>query len=1166
MERRPMTTRRDGACRIVLLVLAAAAALGGGPAMAEATRWAGRLDCTDPWGNQVQVPAEATLAGGQAAITVGQVSVRRPVDGAGGFTVGVALGRDHRVGHLRATPTPHGLALRPDGGEVSCSGLLQALAPAPAAPPAAVPAAPADAAVTPAPAMLALAAPAVPLGSARIDDLLALIQREREQAGRRLAATRALAEAPEPEGSAEARADFLARRAFANWSLERNHRAVADFRRAFEIARSVPALPVLERTWYQYHLGLALFRTGDLAQALAALDQAAGDLRAAIDADAEADRLLWHSVVWEGFLARAHAATGDIEAADTALRRAAEGFARLAAAPPRVLAHERALGEAALAQARAVRAELAGDTTAADGLHRQAIMALAPFRDWPKNRWLPPERLDQIRLDALLARADALARAGRSAEALALARQVVAEIGEAARGEPHAMVQAARVVVEALGAEGRPQDAARLAAAAIAVLEAAGGAPDSALRIGLWLARGRAHAAERDWPAALGAFERLRTDLGGTSERLARALRGDPTYALVLLKAGRGGEALAAAEAAWRRAQALFGERHPAAAEAAAIRATVLAAAGRREEAMEAYRAAMPVLIEATAGPYAGETLARAVRLRAVVEAYLHELARGIAAGPAGVPATGQHTLVAVDAMLRAAEAARSRTLLDAVAAAAVRSGLKDRAVADLVRRDQDAARRIVALHDSLAGWFQLPTNARKQADEAALRQQIAATEAERSELGRAIAARAPALAALARPAPAGTADLRAALKPGEAVVTVLVGDERSVAIALGRQGPPMVVEAPLGRAAIAASVARLRSAMTDGGRGVAAIPPYDVETAFAELYQPLLKPLEPAFATAPVLLVVADGALAQIPWAMLPTGPAERIAPAGAPRFAEYRRVPWLIRRHAVAHLPSVTALVALRRMTPAATAPRPFVGIGDPAFTGAPARPDITASPLRAGIDHAVALRTLESLPALPDTRLELEFIAKTLGADSRQELYLGSRASEGEIRRAPLDRYRVVAFATHGLAPGDVDGLTQPALALSSPRVTAEEDDGLLTMSEVMDLRLAADWVVLSACNTAGEAAPGAEALSGLASAFFYAGTRSVLATHWAVETVSARLLTTGAFAARAPNRAEALRRSMLALIDGGPGGGASDRAGFSYAHPLFWAPFALVGDPG
>ena len=160
----------------------------------------------------------------------------------------------------------------------------------------------------------------------------------------------------------------------------------------------------------------------------------------------------------------------------------------------------------------------------------------------------------------------------------------------------------------------------------------------------------------------------------------------------------------------------------------------------------------------------------------------------------------------------------------------------------------------------------------------------------------------------------------------------------------------------------------------------------------------------------------------------------------------------------------------------------------------------------------------------------------------------------------------------FATHGLVPGDLDGLHQPALALTLRQVAGPEaGDGLLTMGDILSMRLDADWVVLSACNTAAANGQGAEAMSGLGRAFFYAGARALLVTYWPVETGSARSLTTDLFARQAANpslsRARALQETMLAMIDG-PGAidPATHASAFSYAHPLFWAPFGLVGDGG
>jgi len=194
------------------------------------------------------------------------------------------------------------------------------------------------------------------------------------------------------------------------------------------------------------------------------------------------------------------------------------------------------------------------------------------------------------------------------------------------------------------------------------------------------------------------------------------------------------------------------------------------------------------------------------------------------------------------------------------------------------------------------------------------------------------------------------------------------------------------------------------------------------------------------------------------------------------------------------------------------------------------------------------------VRELAPLPDTADELRTIAKVLGAPP-DALNLGKDASETRVKAAALREYRIIEFATHALVAGDLSGLAEPALVLTPPDVPTEADDGLLTASEIATLKLNADWVVLSACNTAAGNAEGAEALSGLARAFFYAGARALLVSHWAVYSRAATELTTKTFAAMASTanlgRAEALRRSMLALIqDGKP--------------PGYWAPFVVVGE--
>jgi CHAT domain-containing protein len=116
-------------------------------------------------------------------------------------------------------------------------------------------------------------------------------------------------------------------------------------------------------------------------------------------------------------------------------------------------------------------------------------------------------------------------------------------------------------------------------------------------------------------------------------------------------------------------------------------------------------------------------------------------------------------------------------------------------------------------------------------------------------------------------------------------------------------------------------------------------------------------------------------------------------------------------------------------------------------------------------AGIDRA---KLVQALPDLPDTAVELNAVAKSVGAPA-SDIHLGADASETVVKRTALFDYRVLYFATHALVAGDVVGLAEPSLVLSIPIKPSDYDDGLLTASEVAQLKLNADWVVVSACNT-------------------------------------------------------------------------------------------------
>jgi len=452
-----------------------------------------------------------------------------------------------------------------------------------------------------------------------------------------------------------------------------------------------------------------------------------------------------------------------------------------------------------------------------------------------------------------------------------------------------------------------------------------------------------------------------------------------------------------------------------------------------------------------------------------------------------------------------------------------------------------------------------------------------------------------PSYADLVDPKPPTVDEIKATLRPGEALLSFYFGQDKSFVWAVPKDGAVAFAAVPATAVELAAKVRRLRQALAPQITMVSEIPPFDLTLAY-ELYTLLLKPVEAGWQGAKSLIVVTNGALGELPLGLLPTAPSQ-IDVQAKPLFAGYRDVPWLARSHAVTVIPSASALVTLRRLPPGLPSRDKLIGFGDPYFNeqeaaeaedqeAAVTAPVASASEGdtgKAAVTRGIPLKLrasphtedvdtaeLAMLPRLPDTRLELTAMAEALDVDPAKALYLGKDANEQNVETLDLSHFRIVAFATHGLVPGDLDGLTQPALALTAPEIAGVKGDGLLTMEKILALKLDADWVVLSACNTAEGAGAGAEAVSGLGSAFFYAGTRALLVTNWSVQSTSARELITDVFRRQSADpslsRGEALRQAMMALLDGP---GSLDEAGhtvFTYAHPLFWAPYSVIGDGG
>jgi len=442
------------------------------------------------------------------------------------------------------------------------------------------------------------------------------------------------------------------------------------------------------------------------------------------------------------------------------------------------------------------------------------------------------------------------------------------------------------------------------------------------------------------------------------------------------------------------------------------------------------------------------------------------------------------NTASAADKSLQIVGLAHSRSVQRAVLAAAARISIQDPELADLVRREQDARKQIAALYGTLANVMNVPPGQRDTSAEDQLRREIDDLRSARAALAAEIGARFPEYATLVDPDPPGVAKIQAALAPGEALISTFVGQSASYVWAIPRSGPAVFTRVDKNERQVFADVLNLRLALDPNVSTLGDIPPFDIAGAH-RLYRNFLEPVKTGWQRAEKLLVVADGPLGQLPFGVLVTEatatPEDRDL-----LFDGYKDIPWLAREHAISVLPSVASLTALRLLPEGRPERRPFVGFGDPVFSAsASGRGDQSSSPTPGEADSSVDIRGLPvalrnlarmrgidsaditMLPRLPDTGAEIKSIAVAMNADLTRDVFLGRAANEQQVKTMELSDYRVIAFATHGLVPGDLNGLTQPALALSSPSAAGVAGDGLLTMDEILSLRLDADWVVLSAC---------------------------------------------------------------------------------------------------
>ncbi len=519
----------------------------------------------------------------------------------------------------------------------------------------------------------------------------------------------------------------------------------------------------------------------------------------------------------------------------------------------------------------------------------------------------------------------------------------------------------------------------------------------------------------------------------------------------------------------------------------------------------------------------------------------------GVYAARAAESGAGSQQLLAE--MFAAAQLTRGTVTDQEIRRTAVRMAAGDAGpgISEAIRKQQDAERMLGDLLRERDAVDPSRSDAGAATKVADLDKSISAARESLADADGAVQAAAPNYQQLVQQ-PVTPGDVFGALRPGEAFVAITLSNAEGWTFVL-RDGRISVARIAGGTPRMAALVKRLRGSIEPGNDNQ--VPVYDVAAA-REIYDATLGGVEAALAGATSLTLAPTGPLLSLPFETLLTGPADSQNLGAAP---------FLVRKFVITHVPAASNFVKLRQAA-ASTAPRPWVGFGD-------FRPVTLAQAARTyqGDGCRGSAATLANLPRLDGTKRELDIASRVFDAAPGDQR-IGQAFTVAEIKalnsEQRLKDYRIIHFAAHALLPSEINCQDEPTIVTSAPAGAADAKGALLSTADIERLKLDADAVILSACNSGGPGGTTAgESLAGLARSFFYAGARALLVTHWSVQDAEATYLVAVTLNTlkKQPKDglASALQTAQLTYL-------ARDDLAAVFKHPFYWAPFALVGEGG
>ena len=404
-------------------------------------------------------------------------------------------------------------------------------------------------------------------------------------------------------------------------------------------------------------------------------------------------------------------------------------------------------------------------------------------------------------------------------------------------------------------------------------------------------------------------------------------------------------------------------------------------------------------------------------------------------------------------------------------------------------------------------------------------------------------------------------------LRDNEVLLAYKVNPGKTYLWIIEKGKKPSAIEIAVTREELIRKVGEFRSGLENPDR----LDAYDPEKGWA-LGKLLLGEALSRIDSNKNIIITPDGVLSMIPFEALTAGRTKNA-------------IQYLGEKYKISYYPSASVMATMRQFKDSPKLSKPLFALGDPVYDDSDVRYSrrksdnivvAFADPTPSLNLRSALIRSGFSLPRLPETRDEVLEIGALFGyrADD-PNIKLDMDASKSELLKSDLGRYRFIHFATHGLLSGDIPYILEPALVLSQPE-NRNPEDGFLKMSEILELKLNADSVVLSACKTALGKEIAGEGIVGLSRAFMLAGSKSVIVSLWSVESNSTAALMKSFYSNLKPGRSkeEALRLAKQEMKNqnltpsdlsrGVTIAGRDKKIQTGASHPFFWAPFILIGE--